>query len=83
MICYTKGKEILENLFRRLPFKWPHRKSIVFSRVKSKLIFKILKGIEFMSSIEIFIVFSVRPFDLTVMPGCKGANQLVSDAFGS
>ena len=53
---------------------------IVLSAVNSKLVFEIGKGIEFMRSIEIFVIFAVRTLDLAIMPRCKRLNELVPDA---
>ena len=61
-------RESEKNLFRRTPVKRSHRKIIVLTLANSKLFSEIIKGIELMRSIKIFVIFSVTAFYLTVMP---------------
>lgn len=50
---------------------------IVFAFPDGQLLFKIFKRIEFMWSIEIFIILSVAALYFAVVSGRVGANQLV------
>lgn len=50
---------------------------IVFSAVNSKLLFKIFKQIKYMQSIKIFVIFSVRTFNLAIVTGSVWLNELV------
>lgn len=45
--------------------------------MNSKLLFKVIKRIEYMGSIEVFVIFMVRALNLTVVPGCIGLYELV------
>lgn len=52
---------------------------IVFSTVNSKLLFEIMKRIKFMRSIEVFVIFAMGAFHLSIMPWRKWLNELVPD----
>ena len=52
---------------RRSPIERAHREMIIFPVVNSKLEFKVIKRIERMSSIKVFIIFSMRTFNFTVV----------------
>ena len=41
---------------------------------------KVLKRIELVGSIEVFIVFPMAAFNLAVVAGSKGFNELMMDA---
>ena len=70
----------MENGFRGEPIKRKHRKVIVTAVMHRKLSFEIVKRIEFVSRIKVFVVFAMGTFDLAVVPRCKRTNQLVVNA---
>ena len=43
------------------------------------MLFVICKRIEFVSGVEVFVVFAVATLDFTVMTRGKGTNQLMQD----
>ena len=53
---------------------------IVLSVVNSKLFLEIVKRIECMRGIEIFVIFSVRTLYLAIVPWRERSNELVPDA---
>lgn len=57
----------LNILGRGFPIKRAHGEIIVFSAVNSKLLFKVIKRVECVGSIEVFVVFTVRALDLAVV----------------
>ena len=59
---------------RRSPIEWAYREMIIFPVVNSKLEFKVIKRIERMSSIKVFIIFSMRTFSFTVVTRSIGTN---------
>ena len=67
----------LNILGRSFPIKRAHGEIIVFSAVNSKLLFKVVKRVECVSGIKIFVVFTVAALDLAVMSGCVGLDELV------
>ena len=73
-------REIKKNVFWRFPIKRSHREVVILILPDSKLLFEIFKRIEFMTSIEFFIIFSVAALDFSVMSGRKRANFLVLDS---
>lgn len=73
----TERKESLNIIVRRFPVKRTHREFIVFPTANSKLLFEIIKEIKLVSSIEIFVIFTVRTFDFTVVSGGVRLYELV------
>ena len=67
------------------PLKRAHRSAVAGSLVSSELGTKVGKGKETMGIVETFLVFAMAAFDLAVVAGRIGANELVADAqlFGS
>lgn len=53
---------------------------IVLSAVNNQLLLEIRKRIEFMRSIEIFVVFAVRTLYLAIVPWSERSNEFVSNA---
>ena len=53
---------------------------IVLAIVNRQLLFEILERIEFVGSIEIFVVFAVGTFDLAIVSWSERLNELVLDA---
>ena len=57
----------------------PHRKPIVITAVNSQLSLEIIELIELMRSIEVFVVLAMGTFNLTIMSGREGSDELVAD----
>ena len=66
--------------FGRLPVERPHGEIVVLPLPNSKLLGKVIKGIECVAGIEFFIIFPVAAFHLAVMPWRKWLDLLVADA---
>ena len=64
-------------VFRGMPIQRSHGESIILSVVYGKLIFEIIKGIEFVGCVKVFVILSVGTFNLAVMPRRIRADQLV------
>ena len=77
MISYTEEEKINESIFRRDPVKRTHRKIVVFAKMDSKLGLEIVKRVELVSSVKVFVVFAVRTLYFTVMARSEGTNQFV------
>lgn len=72
-----------KDVFRRLPVKRSHGKVIILVLSDSKLLFEVLKRIEFMTGIKLFIIFSVTAFDFAVVSGRKRTNfSVLNPQFG-
>ena len=54
-------------MFRGFPSKVTHKKRIVTFQMYGKLLGKVVKGVEFVRSIEVFVIFSVRLLDFAVI----------------
>ena len=52
---------------------------VVSAFTNSELFSEVIKGIKAVRSIEFFIIFPMRSFDLAVMARSANTNQLVSD----
>lgn len=74
---FAKANESFDIIRGSLPVKRTHRKVIVISVMNSKLLFKIIKRIKPMKSIEIFIIFSVRTLNLAIMTRSIRRNELM------
>ena len=64
----------------RLPVERAHGEIVVLSLPNSKLLGKVIKGIECVAGIEFFIIFPVAALHLAVMPWRKWFDLLVADA---
>ena len=64
-------------LQRRKPSKWPHGYFVCAAIVDSQLFVKVLKGIEGMAAVEMFLVLSVAAIYFAVVPGRVCPNQLM------
>ena len=60
-----------------MPIQRAHGEVVVVSEMNGKLLFEILKGMEAVRRIEVFVVLSVRTFHLAVVPRRVGADELV------
>ena len=67
----------LNILGRSFPIKRAHGEIIVFSAVNSKLLFKVIKRVECVSGIKIFIIFAVRALNLAVVSRRVWPDQFV------
>ena len=67
-------------LIRREPAEGSHGQVIGTAVMDSKLFDKVIEGIEGMTGIKFFVIFSVAAFHFAVMPRSKGTNLLVPDA---
>ena len=47
--------------------------------MNSQLLFEVLERIEFMRSVEVFVVFAVGAFNLAIVSWRKGLNEFVPD----
>ena len=74
------SRESGKGLRGRAPVEGTHGEMVVSAFTDSELLFEVIKGIETVRSIELLIVFSVRPLDLAVVPRGKNSNELVPDA---
>ena len=74
------NRESGKSLRGRAPIEGPHGEMVVSALTDRELLFEIIKGIETVRSIELFVVFSVRPLDLAVVPRGKNSNEFVPDA---
>ena len=63
-----------------MPIKRTHGKLIILTVPNRKLILVVLERKELVGSIEVFIVFSMAPFDLSVMSWRIWPNELVLDS---
>jgi len=68
-----------KDVFGRVPVERSHGEIIVFPFSDSQLLFKIGKAIEFATSVEFLIVFSVAALDFAVVPWRVRPDQLVPD----
>ena len=62
------------------PVERAHGKAVILPLADSKLFDKVIEGIEGMTGIKFFVIFSVAAFHFAVMPRSKGTNLLVPDA---
>ena len=62
-----------------MPDERAHGEVVILSVPNSKLVLEVLERIEFMGSVEVFVVLSVTPFDLTIMPGCKRFDEFMAN----
>ncbi len=64
----------------RVPIERTHGKIVVCAFPNSKLLFEVIKRIELVASIEVFVIFPVAPFNLAIVPRRIRLNELVPDA---
>ena len=75
-ILYRERKETLT---RRSPSEGTHGTGVAGTLVGSELPTKVGEGVETVVGVETFLVFAVAAFDLAVVTGRVGADQLVED----
>ena len=61
-----------------MPVQRAHGEVVIASVVNGKLLFEVLKGMETVGSIKVFVVFSVRTFHFAVVPRSIGTDELMS-----
>ena len=61
--------EVRKGLLRRAPVEGAHGKTIVLFIPNRKLSLEVIKGIELVRGIEVFVVLAVAPLDLPVVSG--------------
>ena len=64
-------------LFRRLPVEWSHGEAVILAFTDCQLLRKIIKGVERVAGVELFIVLPVAAFYFPVVPGCIWPDFLV------
>ena len=69
-----------KDLFRRAPAERAHREVIVLSVPNSELFLEVLKRIELVRSIEVFVIFSMAALDLTVVSGRKRLDEFMTNS---
>ena len=60
-----------------MPIQGTHGEIVVASEMNGKLLFEVLKGMESVGRIEVFVVLSVRTFHFAVVPRSIGTDELV------
>ena len=78
MMCY-KIREGGKDLRGRAPIEWTHRDFVVSILPRGELLLKILKRIELVRSVKIFVVFSMAAFNFPVVSGCIRFNEFVAN----
>ena len=73
----SKGSE---EVFRGAPAEGTHREIVGAGLVSSELLTKVGEGVEAVGAVETLLVLSMTAFDLAVMPGRVGSDELVADA---
>ncbi len=79
MMRYTL-RESEESGPGRAPIEGTHGEIVVCALPDCQQLFEVVKGIELVTSIEVFVIFSVAALNLAVMPGCVGLDPLVPDS---
>ena len=59
-----------QDLFGREPVKRTHREIVILALASGKLLFEVIKGVELVYSIKLFIVFAMTAFYFAVVLGC-------------
>ena len=72
-------RESGKDLFRRAPVEGTHREVVVFVLPYGELLAEVVKGIELVRSVEVFIVLAMAALDLAVMARCVDPDELVPD----
>ena len=69
-----------KNVFWGLPIERSHRKVVILALSNSKLLLEVCEVVEFMTGIELLVVFPVAAFYLAIVPGCVWLDQFVPNA---
>lgn len=71
--------EVRKGLLRRAPVEGAHGKTIVLFIPNRKLSLEVIKGIELVRGIEVFVVLAVAPLDLPVVSGSEDPDSFMSN----
>ena len=71
--------EVRKGLLRRTPVEGAHGKTIVLFIPNRKLSLEVIKGIELVRGIEVFVVLAVAPLDLPVVSGSEDPDSFMSN----
>ena len=71
--------EVRKGLHRRAPVEGAHGKTIVLFIPNRKLSLEVIKGIELVRGIEVFVVLAVAPLDLPVVSGSEDPDSFMSN----
>ena len=71
------AEKVGDIIFRGVPGPRAHGDSIVFSVGYGTLVCEIFKGLRVVGCVKVFVILSVGAFNLTVVPRCIRADQLV------
>ena len=71
--------EIRKGLLRRAPVEGAHGKTIVLFIPNRKLSLEVIKGIDLVRGIEVFVVLAVAPLDLPVVSGSEDPYSFMSN----
>ena len=71
--------EVRKGLLRRAPVEGAHGKTIVLFIPNRKLSLEVIKGIELVRGIEVFVVLAVAPLDLPVVSGSEDPYSFMSN----
>ena len=63
-----------------MPVERTHGEIVVFSVPDRELLLEVLKGIEFMGSVKVFVVLTVASLDLTVVSGRIRLDEFMPNA---
>ena len=74
-----KGERV-QDLFRRAPVERTHREIVICPFSYGELLFEVLKRIEAMQSVELFVVLAVTALHFTVVPWGIWPYHFVTDA---
>ena len=70
---------VRKGLLRRAPVEGAHGKTIVLFIPNRKLSLEVIKGIELVRGIEVFVVLAVAPLDLPVVSGSEDPDSFMSN----
>ena len=71
--------EVRKGLLRRAPVEGAHGKTIVLFIPNRKLSLEVIKGIDLVRGIEVFVVLAVAPLDLPVVSGSEDPYSFMSN----
>lgn len=60
--------------------KGPHREGILFAFPEGELLFKVVKRVELVRGVEVFVALTMAALHLAVMPGSIRFDQFVANA---
>ena len=71
--------EVRKGLLRSAPVEGAHGKTIVLFIPNRTLSLEVIKGIELVRGIEVFVVLAVAPLDLPVVSGSEDPDSFMSN----